>query len=315
MVVTRTTGGGSATDVSLVRGSTPIRAAGPGLWTNAAQRLGRDRLTLLAIFVLLALILLAVTADLLAEHFFQYGFTRQNLLDNYRKPETATPAFWLGSDDLGRSQVVRLLYGARISLSVGFGAALINLTIGLALGLAAGYFRGWFDDLVQFVVSTLNAIPSLFLLLIIAVLFTPGPLTLVVILGLLSWGGVTLFVRGQTLALREREFVVASRVVGGSSLRIMFSHILPNVMPLVMVLSAIDVGGLILTESALSFLGLGISPPTPSWGNMLTNASANLSRGPWLVYGPGAAILVTVLCLYLIGDGVRDALDPRLSRS
>jgi peptide/nickel transport system permease protein len=288
--------------------------AGPGLWTNALRRLRRDRLTLLALFVLLVLVLLAAAADVLAENFFQYGFTRQNLLDNYRKPEAGTPAFWLGSDELGRSQIVRLLYGARISLAVGFGAALINLSIGMLLGLGAGYFVGRFDDSVQFVVSTLNAIPQLFLLLIIAVLFTPGPTTLVIILGLLSWGGITLFVRGQTLALREREFVIASRVVGGSSRRIMFSHLLPNVLPLVIVLSAIDVGGLILTESALSFLGLGISPPTPSWGNMLTNASANLSRGPWLVYGPGAAILVTVLCLYLIGDGVRDALDPRLSR-
>src|SRR5258708_14886998 len=252
MVVAGTTGGGSATAVSLVRGSTPIRAAGPGLWTNAAQRLRRDRLTLLAIFVLLAMILFAVTADLLAEHFFQYGFTRQNLLDNYRKPETATPAFWLGSDDLGRSQIVRLLYGARISLAAGFGAALINLSIGMLLGLGAGYFVGPFDDSVQFVVTTLNAIPQLCLLLIIAVLFTRGPTTLALILGLLSWGGITLFVRGQTLALREREFVVASRVVGGSSGRIMFSHLLPNILPLVIVLSAIDIGGPPPPQSPLS---------------------------------------------------------------
>jgi peptide/nickel transport system permease protein len=207
---------------------------------------------------------------------------------------------------------VRLLHGARISLAVGFGAALINLTIGIIFGLAAGYFRGWLDDFMQFIISTLNSIPALFLLLIVAVLFSPGTVTLVVILGLLSWPGITLFVRGQTLSLREREFVIAGRVIGASHARLMFQHILPNVLPLVIILSAIDVGGLILTESALSFLGLGIHPPTPSWGNMLTNASANLSRGPWLVYGPGAAIFLTVLCLYLIGDGFRDALDPRL---
>jgi peptide/nickel transport system permease protein len=199
-----------------------------------------------------------------------------------------------------------------VSLAVGFGAATINLTLGLALGLAAGYSRGWLDDFIQFVVSTLNSIPSLFLLLIVAVLFRPGPVTLVVILGLLSWQGITLFVRGQTLSLREREFVTAGRVLGASGTRIMLRHLLPNVLPLVFILSAIDVGGLILTESALSYLGLGISPPTPSWGNMLTNAASDLSRGPWLVYGPGAAIFVTVLCLYLLGDGLRDALDPRL---
>jgi peptide/nickel transport system permease protein len=123
-----------------------------------------------------------------------------------------------------------------------------------------------------------------------------------------------LFVRGQTLSLREREFIAAGRVAGASAARIVFHHMLPNVLPLIIVLTAIDVGSLILVESALSFLGLGISPPVPSWGNLLTRASQDLSRGPWLVYAPGAAIFLTVLCLYLVGDGLRDALDPRLNR-
>src|SRR5215472_6763274 len=284
-----------------------------GLWASAAQRMKRDRLTLAAGGVLVVIAVLALAADAISDNLFHYGFTRQNLLDAYRPPTLLDPAFWLGSDDLGRSQVVRLLYGARVSLAVGFGAAMINLTIGLSLGLAAGYLRGWFDDLVQFAVSTLNSIPTLFLLLIVAVLFRPGPATLVVILGLLSWQGITLFVRGQTLSLREREFVTAGRVIGASSARVMLRHILPNVLPLVFILSAIDVGGLILTESALSYLGLGISPPTPSWGNMLSNAASDLSKGPWLGYGPGTAIFVTVLCLYLLGHGLRDALDPRLT--
>jgi len=284
-----------------------------GVCASAAQRLKRDRLTLAAGGVLLVIAMLALAADAISDNLFHYGFTRQNLLDAYRPPTLLDPAFWLGSDDLGRSQVVRLLYGARVSLAVGFGAAMINLTIGLSLGLAAGYLRGWFDDFIQFAVSTLNSIPTLFLLLIVAVLFRPGPPTLVVILGLLSWQGITLFVRGQTLSLREREFVTAGRVIGASSARVMLRHILPNVLPLVFILSAIDVGGLILTESALSYLGLGISPPTPSWGNMLSNAASDLSKGPWLVYGPGSSIFVTVLCLYLLGDGLRDALDPRLT--
>jgi peptide/nickel transport system permease protein len=282
------------------------------LWAGAARRLRRDRLTLAAGGVLLAIALLALAADAIADNFFHYGFTRQNLLAAYHPPTLLDPPLWLGSDNLGRSQVVRLLYGARVSLAVGFGAATINLTIGLSLGLAAGYTQGWLDDFIQFVVSTLNSIPTLFLLLIVAVLFRPGPATLVVILGLLSWQGITLFVRGQALSLREREFVAAGRVIGASSARLVLQHILPNVLPLVFILSAIDVGGLILTESALSYLGLGISPPTPSWGNMLSNAASDLSKGPWLVYGPGVAIFVTVLCLYLVGDGLRDALDPRL---
>jgi len=275
--------------------------------------LRRDRLTLLAAGVLVLVAALALAADVLADSLFHYGVTRQNLLDAYRPPTLLDPAFWLGSDDLGRSQIVRLLYGARVSLAVGFGAATINLTIGLSVGLAAGYLRGWFDDFVQFAVSTLNSIPTVFLLLIVAVLFRPGPAMLVVILGLLSWQGITLFVRGQTLSLREREFVTAGRTLGASNARVMLRHVLPNVLPLVFILSAIDVGSLILTESALSYLGLGVSPPTPSWGNMLSNAASDLSKGPWLVYGPGAAIFVTVLCLYLLGDGLRDALDPRLT--
>jgi ABC-type dipeptide/oligopeptide/nickel transport system permease subunit len=291
---------------------TPRRSA--GLWSDAFHRLRRDYVTLAAVAVLVLFVVLALAADVLTEHFFRYGFTRQDLLNTYARPDVSTPAFWLGGDDLGRSQVVRLLHGARVSLAVGFSAALINLTVGIAVGLVAGYLKGWVDDLVQFVISTLHAVPSLFLLLIISVLFTPGPLQLVLIVGLLFWQTITLFVRGQTLTLREREFVQAARAMGASDVRIMLQHLLPNVLPLVFILAAIDVGGIILYESALSFLGLGILPPTPSWGNMLTNAAANLSRGPWLVYGPGVAIFLTVLSLYLIGDGLRDALDPRLKR-
>jgi peptide/nickel transport system permease protein len=290
-----------------------VRRSSAGIWSNALRRLGRDHVTLAAAAALGLMIVLALAADVLSTYLFKYGFTRQDLLNGYARPSLSDPAFWLGSDDLGRSEIVRLLYGGRISLSVGIGAAIINLTIGLALGLAAGFLRGWFDDCVQFVISTVNSIPRVPLLLIVAVLFSPGPVTLVVILGLLTWPNVSLFVRGQTLSLRERDFVAAGLVAGASNARIMVRHILPNVLPLVFVLTAIDVGTLILLESALSYLGFGISPPTPSWGNMLTRATQDLSRGPWLVYAPGAAIFLTVLCLYLVGDGLRDALDPRLN--
>ena len=293
----------------------PARRPTAGIWANALARLRRDRVTLAAAAILAVMILLAAGADVLSTYVFHYGFTRQDLLNNYQRPTLGDPAFWLGSDDLGRSQIVRLLYGARVSLSVGIGAAIINLTIGLVLGLMSGYLRGWFDDFVQFVISTLNSIPSIPLLLIVSVLFSPGPVALVLILGALLWPNATLFVRGQTLSLREREFIAAGRVMGASDARIIFRHLLPNVLPLMFVLTAIDVGSLILIESALSFLGLGISPPTPSWGNMLTRAAQDLSRGPWLVYAPGAAIFLTVLCLYLLGDGLRDALDPRLNRT
>ncbi|MEO8631741.1 MAG: ABC transporter permease, partial [Chloroflexota bacterium] len=246
------------------------------------------------------------------QNVFNYTFERQDLLHTYEKPTFETPAYVLGSDEIGRSQVVRLLYGGRVSLAVGFVAALVNLTVGVVIGLAAGYMRGRVDDVFTWFVTTLNSIPTIFLLLIFAALWEPGPAQLTLVIGLLFWTGISLFVRGQTFALREREFVVAAKTIGARDRRIMFKHILPNILPLIIVLAAIDIGAIILVESALSYLGLGILPPTPSWGNLLTNATSYFVRAWWLVASPGAMIFLTVLCLYLIGDGLRDALDPRL---
>jgi peptide/nickel transport system permease protein len=304
-----------ATAEATVRTAAPVRRRDAGLWSTAWYRLRKDRLTIIAAIVLLVFIVLALLADVLAQNLFHRTYTQQDLLNNYQKPTFTDPALWFGSDEIGRSQIVRLLYGARVSLAVGFGAAFINLTLGIVVGLSMGYFRGWFDDLMQFVVTTLNAIPGLYLLLIVAVFFGPSPLALVLLLGSLNWPNNALYVRGQTLSLRERDFVTAARVIGVDSLTIMFRHILRNVLPLVFIVSAIDVGQLILTESALSFLGLGIQQPLPSWGNMLTHAAQDITRGPWLVVAPGAAIFATVLCLYLLGDGLRDALDPRLKEA
>ena len=239
-------------------------------------------------------------------------FEQQDLLGTYAAPTTQPLAYLLGSDEIGRSQVVRLLYGGRVSLAVGFLAGLVTLTIGVTVGLIAGYFRGRVDDLITWFITTLNSIPTIYLLIIFAGLFSPSPQTLIFVLGILIWPGVANFVRGQTFALREREFVTAARTVGATPARIMGKHILPNVMPLVIILAAIDIGVIILIESALSYLGLGITPPTPSWGNMLTNAAAYFVRAWWLVVSPGVMIFLTVLALYLLGDGLRDALDPRL---
>lgn len=290
----------------------PARRASAGLWSDAWYRLRRDRLTMASIIILTLLVILSAAAPLFEEHVFRFKFAQQDLLGAYAKPTLEQPQYLLGSDELGRSQVVRLLYGGQISLLVGFLAALIQLSIGVSLGLVAGYKRGVVDDLITFFITVLQSIPTLFLLLIITALFSPGAFTLVVILGLLGWAGITLFVRGQTFAIREREFVTAARTVGASGSRIMLRHILPNVLPFIFILAAIDVGTIILTESALSYLGIGIQPPTPSWGNMLSNASGYFNLAWWLVVSPGVMIFLTVLCLYLIGDGLRDALDPRL---
>ncbi|HEX4744576.1 MAG TPA: ABC transporter permease [Candidatus Limnocylindria bacterium] len=290
----------------------PARRASAGLWSDAWYRLRRDKLTMASIVVLVILIVLSAAAPLFEEHVFKFKFAQQDLLGAYAKPQLEKPQYLLGSDELGRSQVVRLLYGGQVSLFVGFFAAAIQLTIGVSLGLIAGYKRGFIDDAITFFITVLNSIPTLFLLLIITALFSPSALTLIVILGLLGWAGITLFVRGQTFSLREREFVTAARTVGASGFRIMTKHILPNVLPFIFILAAIDIGTIILIESALSYLGLGILPPTPSWGNMLSNAASYFNLAWWLVVSPGVMIFLTVLCLYLIGDGLRDALDPRL---
>ncbi|MEK7860067.1 MAG: ABC transporter permease [Chloroflexota bacterium] len=302
----------TAARVGTVGDTVSTRRAYAGLWSNAWYRLRHDKLTIAASVILFALIAISLAADVLAENVFRFKFEQQNLLGAYSKPTAEPLAYLFGADELGRSQVVRLLYGGRVSLAVGFLAAFVNLTIGVGVGLLAGYMRGRIDDVITWFITTLNSIPTLYLLLIVSALFTPGPQTLIFIIGVLFWTGIANFVRGQTFALREREFITAARTIGASHGRIMFKHVLPNVLPLIFVLAAIDIGGLILAESALSYLGLGINPPTPSWGNLLSNASAYFVRAWWLVVSPGVMIFLTVLCLYLIGDGLRDALDPRL---
>lgn len=302
-----------ATELGVV--PAPSRRASAGFWSDAWWRLRHDPTTMAAIGTLLLLIGLSLGADLLADNFFHSSFTRQDLTQAYRRPTLDDPAFWLGADNIGRSQIVRLLYGGRVSLFVGVFGMTVLMSIGLLVGLTAGYFRGAWDDLVVWAVSTLNSIPTLYLLLIIGVLFKLDAVVLPVFIGLISWTGVCNLARGQTFGLREREYVTAARTIGASDRRIIARHILPNVIPLLIVIAMIDVGGIILQESSLSFLGFGIQPPQPSWGNMLSGARDYYFRGAHLIYAPGALISITVLCTYLIGDGLRDALDPRLRGS
>jgi peptide/nickel transport system permease protein len=289
-----------------------VRRVSASFWSDALWRLRHDPTTMTAFAVLFVLAVLAIGADFLADNFFQWSFSKQDILNSYGKPNADQPAMWLGSDQLGRSQIVRLLYGARVSLFIGVFGAIVSLVIGVGLGISAGYFRGWWDDVVVWIVSTLNGIPTLYLLLIVGFLFRLDYISLAVFIGALGWTFITNQARGQTFTLRERDFVTAARVIGASPGRIVLRHIFPNVLPLLIVIAMIDVAGVILAESGLSYLGFGIQPPVPSWGNMLNGASQFFTRGPWLVYPPGFCIALTVLCLYLIGDGLRDALDPRL---
>jgi peptide/nickel transport system permease protein len=219
----------------------------------------------------------------------------------------------LGTDSSGRDHLSRLLFGGQISLTIGFLSAIGSITIGIIIGVTAGYFGGIIDDAIVWLITTLNSIPQLFLLLIISAMLAPNAASLILVLVFLLWTGTTRIMRGETIALRDREFVIAARAIGAGNFRIMFLHIVPNVISLLLIVMSRAIGGLILTESTLSFLGFGVKPPTPTWGNMLSGGLDLLREAPHLVFAPGLLISLTVLCLYIIGDGLRDAFDPRLS--
>lgn len=283
------------------------------LWYTAWRKLRRDRLTLLSIVVLLLLTLACLFAPPIVEQQLKVDAFKTNIVNRYKPPGYGN--FILGTDQLGRDQLLRLLYGGRVSLSIAYSASLMSITIGLILGVLAGYYGGWIDDLIAWLIATLTSIPSIFLLILVATIFTPSPEVLILLLGLLGWIGTCRLVRGEILSLKEREFILAARSIGVPTRRLITHHFLPNLISLVIVSLTIDAGALILVESGLSYLGLGVRTPTPSWGNMLTSARLYFSTGLHLVVWPGLLIMVTVLCFYVLGDGLRDAFDPRtLSR-
>jgi peptide/nickel transport system permease protein len=184
--------------------------------------------------------------------------------------------------------------------------------VGVSLGALAGYYGGRVDDVVVWLTNTLRAVPNLFLLILIGALFRPGPEGLALVIGLISWPGICRLMRGQLLAARERDYVLAAQAIGATNTRVISRHLLPNVLPIALIILGQDIGAVILLESALSYLGLGVQPPTASWGNMLTNAQRYFASAVWLVLAPGFFIWSTVQALYLVADGLRDALDPRL---
>ena len=219
-----------------------------------------------------------------------------------------------GTDPLGRDVLSRMIWGAGISLKVGFVATGIALLIGTMLGAVAGYYGRWVDAVIMRFVDIMLCFPSFFLILAVIALLEPSIWNIMIVIGLTGWMGVTRLVRADFISLKERDFVQAARVIGAGDLRIIFLHILPNAMASVLVTATLGVAGAILTESALSFLGIGVQPPTPSWGNILTAGKDNIDIAWWLSFYPGLAILITVLGYNLLGEGIRDALDPRLRR-
>jgi len=223
-----------------------------------------------------------------------------------------SPGHLLGTDQLGRDVLSRMIWGARISLKVGFVATGIAILIGTILGAIAGYYGKWVDVAIMRFVDIMLCFPTFFLILAVIAILEPSIWNIMVVIGLTGWMGVTRLVRADFISLKERDFVQAARAIGAGDLRIIFVHILPNAMASVLVTATLGVAGAILTESALSFLGIGVQPPTPSWGNILTAGKDNIDIAWWLSLYPGLAILITVLGYNLLGEGIRDTLDPRL---
>jgi peptide/nickel transport system permease protein len=283
----------------------------------ALRRLRRDKVAMISLVVIVLIVLMAIFAPVFAavtghppnEQYRDIGLTPDGL------PRGPNGTFWLGTDDLGRDILVRIAYGARISLLVGVLATAITVAVGVVLGLAAGFLGGITDTLLARLIDVILCVP--FLLVAVALVAITGPsLTVtVLVIGFFSWAAVARIVRGQVLTLREREFVEAARSLGASDRRIMFVDILPNVLAPVIVYTTLLIPVVIVVQATLSFLGLGLPPPTADWGGMISTSQNYYTTAWWFILFPGLALLITTLAFNLFGDGVRDAFDPRADRT
>lgn len=278
------------------------------LWLDVWARFKKNRLAMIGLVVIILMYGVAIFADVLAP----YPYDKMNLTNLYAPP--GSPGHLLGTDEYGRDVLSRLIYGARISLTVGLVVVGLSSIIGVTLGALAGYYGGWVDALIMRIVDFLYAFPFFILAITIVAILGPSLYNAMLALALVNWVGYARMVRGQFLALKQREFVEAARAVGASGFRIMFVHLLPNALGPVIVQMSLGVGSAILSASGLSFLGLGAQPPTAEWGAMLNAGKDYLRSAPHLTTYPGLAIMITVLAFNFIGDGLRDALDPKLKQ-
>jgi peptide/nickel transport system permease protein len=269
------------------------------------KRFSRNTLSVIGAAVVLSLL----TISLLAPFLSPYDPTT---IDVYNVLSPPGKAHWLGTDELGRDLLSRIIWGSRVSLKVGFVAVGIAIMIGILVGSAAGFYGGKVDAVLMRFVDIMLAFPTFFLILAVIAILEPNIYTIMAVIGVTGWMDVARLVRAEFLSLKERDFVDAGRAIGISNARLIFRHILPNALSPVFVAATFGVAGAILTESGLSFLGLGVQPPDPSWGNILTSGKDNIEIAWWLSLYPGLAILITVLSYNLVGEGLRDALDPRL---
>ncbi len=268
-------------------------------------RFTKNRLSLVGALVVCSLVITAVLAPFIAPY-------EPTEIDVYNVLSPPTRDHLMGTDELGRDLLSRIIWGSRVSLKVGFVAVGIALLIGIAVGAAAGFYGGNVDAVLMRFVDIMLAFPTFFLILAVIAILEPSIFTIMAVIGVTSWMDVARLVRAEFLTLKERDFVDAARAMGVRNRRLIFRHILPNALSPVFVAATFGIAGAILIESGLSFLGLGVQPPDPSWGNILTSGKDNIEVAWWLSLYPGLAILITVLSYNLVGEGLRDALDPRL---
>ena len=283
----------------------PTRARSAG--NPALRRLRRNRAALAGLVVFCAIIVIGLAAPILAP----YNPNELNPIDSLQPP---SPWYWFGTDSFGRDTLSRVIWGARISVQVGFVSVTISVIGGAILGLLAGYHRGWTDMLVSRLTDVMLAFPGILLALVIIAVLGRNLTSAMIAVGISAMPGYIRVVRGSVLSVREHDYVVAAQVIGCGSNRIVLRHILPNVVAPVIVLATLGIPNAIIAGASLSFLGLGVQPPTADWGEMLSSGRNSFALAPWLSIFPGLAIVVTVLAINLFGDGLRDALDPRQAR-
>ena len=279
------------------------------------RRFFKHKLAGIAIGVLLILVLFSVFAGLNS-----YSPTEQNPTNSFAKPNAAN---WFGTDELGRDVLSRIMYGGRVSLAVGLLSTVLSIFLGITIGALSGYFGGWLDSTLMRVTDAFLTFPTIFVLIILGAFLREQQLfilqnsifVVIIIIAALSWMWPARLVRGLFLVLREKEFVTASRALGGSNFRIIVQHILPNCVGPILVSGTLQMASAIITESGLSYLGFGVQPPTPTWGSILSTAQNQIFRAPWLGFFPGFMIFITVMAINYIGDGLRDAFDPYVIHS
>ena len=284
--------------------SSLMRAEMPKRRNRALIRFKRHKPALIGMTFVIMLVIVAIFAPIIAP----YDPNKVSILDSKNPPSRE---HWLGNDDVGRDILSRVIFGTRVALIVGLGATTIAVVIGVTVGATAGYFGGKIDTILSRFVDSLMAFPLLALLLILSAVFGPSLRNVVIVIGCSVWASYARMVRAEVLSLRERDFVHAARAAGAKNVRIVMRHIVPNALGPVIIFASLQVGGIIILESALSFLGLGVQRPTASWGTMLSDGRDYIRNYPHISMAPGIAITLTVLAFNLIGDGLRDALDPR----